>query len=385
MTFRETAAGIEPREAIPRPFSREHGDIQTAVVNLVDRLAATVPVARQAEVAREIASLIASLPSAMGNNMFLRQSIIRRGTATPDQVIDGLAAWVTVLFDLANLQQDRDRAMDLEARIPAKALGRLARALKQSRNGCIIAVPHIGSLELFAAHLKDRGFNVGFVYSVGRQPTPTERWIHAGRSATAATPIAFARRNTGAEISKILQNKGVVFMVVDVYPSAKYAGITVRTHDSDFRYPPGPARYARTGTLVLPGFASRRDATGFSMNILAPIDYRTWMPVEAAASDFTQGIATSVDGFTAEQPAAYWLWHPIPNDPYLAIAERQRRDLLAAMAPADDEAVALAVEAAYGRWTASDPAEPIRWSKAPPLAPSAPAQSVVPERAVERG
>ena len=113
MTFRETAAGIEPREAIPRPFSREHGDIQTAVVNLVDRLAATVPVARQAEVAREIASLIASLPSAMGNNMFLRQSIIRRGTATPDQVIDGLAAWVTVLFDLANLQQDRDRAMDL--------------------------------------------------------------------------------------------------------------------------------------------------------------------------------------------------------------------------------------------------------------------------------
>ena len=385
MTFRETAAGIEPREAIPRPFSREHGDIQTAVVNLVDRLAATVPVARQAEVAREIASLIASLPSAMGNNMFLRQSIIRRGTATPDQVIDGLAAWVTVLFDLANLQQDRDRAMDLEARIPAKALGRLARALKQSRNGCIIAVPHIGSLELFAAHLKDRGFNVGFVYSVGRQPTPTERWIHAGRSATAATPIAFARRNTGAEISKILQNKGVVFMVVDVYPSAKYAGITVRTHDSDFRYPPGPARYARTGTLVLPGFASRRDATGFSMNILAPIDYRTWMPVEAAASDFTQGIATSVDGFTAEQPAAYWLWHPIPNDPYLAIAERQRRDLLAAMAPADDEAVALAVEAAHGRWTASDPAEPIRWSKAPPLAPSAPAESVAPERAVERG
>ena len=385
MTFRETAAGIEPREAIPRPFSREHGDIQTAVVNLVDRLAATVPVARQAEVAREIASLIASLPSAMGNNMFLRQSIIRRGTATPDQVIDGLAAWVTVLFDLANLQQDRDRAMDLEARIPAKALGRLARALKQSRNGCIIAVPHIGSLELFAAHLKDRGFNVGFVYSVGRQPTPTERWIHAGRSATAATPIAFARRNTGAEISKILQNKGVVFMVVDVYPSAKYAGITVRTHDSDFRYPPGPARYARTGTLVLPGFASRRDATGFSMNILAPIDYRTWMPVEAAASDFTQRIATSVDGFTAEQPAAYWLWHPIPNDPYLAIAERQRRDLLAAMAPADDEAVALAVEAAHGRWTASDPAEPIRWSKAPPLAPSAPAESVAPERAVERG
>ncbi|MBR0689274.1 lysophospholipid acyltransferase family protein [Bradyrhizobium manausense] len=376
MTFQETAAGIDPREANPPPFPREHGDIQTAVVNLVDRLAPIVPVARQVDVAREIAGLIARMPSTMGSNMFLRQSIIRRSTATSDHVIDGLAAWITVLFDLANLQQDRGRATSLEARIPKKALDRLARALSRSRNGCIIAVPHIGSLELFAAHLKDRGFNVGFVYSIGRQPTPTERWIYAGRSATAATPIAFARRNTGAEISRILQNKGVVFMVVDVYPSAKYAGITVKTHDSDFRYPPGPARYARTGTLVLPGFASRRDATGFSMNILAPVEYRTWMPVEAAASEFTQEIAAQVDGFTAEQPAAYWLWHPIPNDPYFAIAQRQRPDLLTAMAPEDDEAVALAVEAADAKWAASDLTDPIRWMEAPPLAASALAETV---------
>lgn len=371
MTFRETTGGIEPREVNPRPFPRERGDIQTAVVNLVDRLAALVPIARQIEIAREIASLIASMPSAMGNNMFLRQSIIRRGTATPDHVIDGLAAWVTVLFDLANLQQNRDRAMRLDARISKKALDRLARALSQSRNGCIIAVPHIGSLELFAAHLKDRGFNIGFVYSIGRQPTPTERWIYAGRSATAATPIAFARRNTGAEISRVLQNNGVVFMVVDVYPSAKYAGIAVKAHDADFRYPPGPARYARTGTLVLPGFASRRDATGFSMNILAPIAYRTWMPVQTAASEFTQEVAAHVDGFTATQPAAYWLWHPIPNDPYLAIAQRHRPDLLSAMPPENDEAVALAVEAAGVKWTVPKSADPLRSAEDLPLAPSA--------------
>ncbi|MDN5005454.1 lysophospholipid acyltransferase family protein [Bradyrhizobium sp. GCM10027634] len=345
-------------------------------MNLVDRLAPIVPIARQVDVAREIASLITSLPSTMGNNMFLRQSIIRRSIATSDHVIDGLAAWVTVLFDLANLQQDRARAMGLDARIPQHALDRLARALSQARNGCIIAVPHIGSLELFAAHLKDRGFNVGFVYSIGRQPTPTERWIYAGRSATAATPIAFARRNTGAEISKVLQNNGVVFMVVDVYPSARYAGITVKTHDADFRYPPGPARYARTGTLVLPGFASRRDATGFSMNILPPIDYRSRMPVEAAASEFTQEVAAHVDGFTAEQPAAYWLWHPIPNDPYLAIAERQRPDLLTAMAPEDDEAVALAVEAADASRLTAETAASNRWREALPLASSAFAEGV---------
>ncbi|WP_354225917.1 lysophospholipid acyltransferase family protein [Bradyrhizobium sp. F1.4.3] len=346
-------------------------------MTLVDCLAPVVPVARQPDVAREIASVIASLPSSMGNNMFLRQSIIRRGTATHDHVIDGLAAWVTVLFDLANLQQDRDRAMGLEARIPDQALDRLARALSKSRNGCILAVPHIGSLELFAAHLRDRGLNVGFVYSIGKQPTPTERWIYAGRRATAATPIAFARRNTGAEISRVLQNNGVVFMVVDVYPSAKYAGITIKTHDADFRYPPGPARYARSGTLVLPGFASRRDAAGFSMNILDPIDYRPWMPVRNAASDFTQKIAARVDGFAAEQPAAYWLWHPIPNDPYLAIAQRRRPDLLtsALAMPGDDEAAALAVDELRSNWTGT--VDHLRRRDAPSHSSPALAESIV--------
>ncbi|OAF06588.1 hypothetical protein AXW67_31945 [Bradyrhizobium neotropicale] len=329
-------------------------------MNLVDRVAPVVPVARQPDVARDIASVIASMPSSMGNNMFVRQSIIRRITATHDHVVDGLAAWVTVLFDLANLQQDRDRAMDLKTGIPDEALDRLAQALSKSRNGCILAVPHIGSLELFAAHLKDRGFDVGFVYSIGNKPTPTEQWIYRGRSATRATPIAFARRNTGAEISRVLQNNGVVFMVVDVYPSAKYAGITVKTHDADFRYPPGPARYARAGTLVLPAFASRRDAEGFSMNILDPIDYRAAMPVRDAASDFTQRVAVSVDGFTAELPTAYWLWHPIPNDPYLAIAQRQRPDLLSATVLGDDEAVALAVEEAGLKWTLSGIADHLR-------------------------
>lgn len=282
----------------------------------------------------------------MGNNMFLRQSIIRRGTAAHGHVIDGLAAWVTVLFDLGNLRHDRRRALDLKATIPDAALARLAHAHSRSRNGCILAVPHIGSIELFAAHLKDRGFNIGFVYTIGDKPTPTERWIYEGRSATHATPIAFGRRNTGAEISKVLQNNGVVLMAVDVYPSARYKGIRVEVHDAAFTCPPGPARYARSGTLVLPGFASGRDAEGFSMNILDPLDYRAWMPVQDAASDLSQNLAVHVAGFTAEQPAAYWLWHPIPNDPFLAVAQRQRPDLLrsAIAALPDDEAAALAIE-----------------------------------------
>jgi hypothetical protein len=336
-------------------FPRAHGDIQTAVVALVDRLAPVVAVTRQPYLARKIAEVIASKPSTMGNNMFLRQSIIRGGTATHGYVIDGLAAWVTVLFDLGNLRHDRRRALNLKAAIPNGALGRLAQALARSRNGCILAVPHIGSIELFVAHLKDHGFNIGFVYTIGDNPTPVERWIYEGRSATHATPIAFGRRNTGADISKVLKNNGVVLMVVDVYPSAKFEGIRVKIHDAEFNYPPGPARYARSGTLVLPGFASRRDAEGFSMNILDPIDYRASMPVRDAASGFTQQLAVHVGGFTAAQPAAYWLWHPIPHDPFLAVAQRQRPDLLypAGAALADDEAVALAVEAASSTWTAS--------------------------------
>lgn len=328
-------------------FPRRHGDIETAVVTLVDRLVPVVPVARQPNLARKIAEVIASRPSSMANNMFLRQSIIRRGTATHGHVVDGLAAWVTVLFDLGNLRNDRRRALNLKATIPDQALVRLAQALSRSRNGCILAVPHIGSIELFVAHLKDRGFNIGFVYTIGDEPTPTERWIYEGRRATHGTPIPFGRRHTGAEISKVLQNNGVVLMVADVYPSARHPGIRVKILDATFNYPPGPARYARSGTLVLPGFASRRDAEGFAMNILDPIDYRAGMPEQDAAADLTQRLAVHVGGFTAEQPDAYWLWHPIPNDPFLAIAQRQRPDLLDATlaAPPDDEGAALAVEA----------------------------------------
>jgi hypothetical protein len=181
-------------------------------VILVDRLVPVVPVTRQPHVARKIAEVIASRPTSMANNMFLRQSIIRRGTATHGHVIDGLAAWVTVLFDLGNLRYDRSRALDLKATIPDEALVRLAQALSKSRNGCILAVPHTGSLELFVAHLKDRGFNIGFVYKIGDKPTPTERWIFEGRSASHGTPIAFGRRNTGTQISKVLQNSGIVLM-----------------------------------------------------------------------------------------------------------------------------------------------------------------------------
>ena len=320
---------------------REYGDIQTAVITLVDRLAPVVPVARQPSVARKIAAVIASSPSSMGESMALRQSIIRRGSVTHDQTIDGLAAWVTVMFDLANLQQDRRRALDIEARIPDEAMTRLTRAISRSRTGCILAVPHIGSVELFVAALKDHGIDIGFVYTIGAQPTPTELWIYAGRSATQGRPVAFGRRNTGGEIAKLLRSGGVVGMVVDVYPSAQYKGIPVTIHDATFAYPPGPARFARSGTLVLPGFASARDAAGFSMDILDPIDDT------GAASGFTQKLADHISGFTAAQPGAYWLWHPIPNDPFMAVARQSRPDLLraAVATQADDEAVALAIEA----------------------------------------
>ncbi|RDU96172.1 hypothetical protein [Trinickia dinghuensis] len=326
---------------------RRHGDIQTAVVNLVNRLAPRVSPASQPFFAQKIAEAIAGGPNSMVNSMFLRQSIIRGGTATDDQVIEGLAAWVTVLFDLGNLQHDRGRALDLEARIPDEALASLSHALAKSSNGCILAVPHIGSIELFAAHLKDRGVDIGFVYSIGDKPTPTEQWIYEGRCATRGMPIAFGRRSTGAKIDRVLGRNGVVLMVVDVYPSAKYKGIVARVHDAEFNYPPGPARYARSGTLVLPGFASRRDAAGFSMNILDPIEYCASMPEQEAASDLTQRLAVHIGGFISAQPAAYWLWHPIPNDPFLAVAQRQRTDLLDSVAAShpDDEATALAVEA----------------------------------------
>jgi hypothetical protein len=197
-------------------------------------------------------------------------------------------------------------------------------------------------------HLKDRGFDFSFVYTIGDNPTPLEQWIYRGRSATGGTPIAFGRRKTGPEISKVLRGNGIVLMVVDVYPSAKYSGIRINIYDDEFNYPPGPARFAETGTLVLPAFASRRNAEGFSMNIFDPIDYRAALPWRDAATDFTQKLASRIAGFTADWPESYWLWHPVPNDPYLAVARRKRPDLLeqtAAQVP-DDETVALAVEAA---------------------------------------
>lgn len=336
---------------LPRGF----GDIQAAVVALVARLAPVVPVPDQPALARKIAEVIASRPSTMAGDMFLRQSIIRGGTATHDHVVDGLAAWVTVLFDLDNLQRDRPRARDFPAVLPDEDMDRLVGALSKSRNGCILAVPHTGSLELFGAHIRDRGLNVGFVYTIGKQPTPVEQWIYRGRSATGATPVAFGRRGTGAGIAKILADNGVVFMVVDVYPSDIYKGISIKSFDGEFNYPPGPARYARAGTLVLPAFASCRQANGFSMNIFDPLDYGESLPERRAALEFTQSLAARISGFIVDRPSDYWLWHPIPNDPFRAAARQQWPGLLASPAPApeDDEAVAVAVEAANATWKAS--------------------------------
>ena len=327
--------------------SRPFGDIQTAVVTLVDRLAPAVAVARQPDVAQEIARVIASRPSSMARSMFIRQSIIRRGTASHDDLVQGLAAWVTVLFDLGNLQHDRKRALRLAATIAEDDVARLSRAIARSPNGCILAVPHAGSLELFAAHLADRGFNVGFVYTIGKSPTPTEEWIYRGRSAIRGTGIPFGRRQTGDTIAQVLADNGVVIMVVDVYPSDQYQGIRVDIHDAAFNYPPGPARFARSGTLVLPGTASRRNADGFAMQIGDPLDYPGHLPTEPAGAAFTQSLAARIEGFTTRAPEAYWLWHPIPNDPFLAVARGQRPDLLQGLAatPADDEETALAVEA----------------------------------------
>jgi len=334
-------------------FPRTAGDIQTAVVALVDRLAPVVPVSRQPDVAREIAEVIASRPSTMANAMFVRQSLIRHDVASRDDVVEGLAAWATVLFDLGNLQRDRQRALQIEAILPEEDIDRLAKAISTSSNGCILAVPHTGSLELFAAHLVDRGFRVGFVYTIGRSPTPTEQWLYKGRAASGATGIPFGRRNTGHSIAEILREKGVVFMVVDVYPSDIYQGVWVRIFDGDFNYPPGPARFARTGTRVLPGYASRRNAKGISMTILDPLDEPAPLPSREAAAEFTQRLAVSIERFTAREPGAYWLWHPIPNDPYLAMAHRQRPELLSSLAVApEDEKVARDVEALSLKFTA---------------------------------
>ena len=327
-------------------FTRGTGDIQAAVVTLVQRLAPAVPVARQSVVAQKIAEVITRQPSTMSSNMFLRQSIIRGRTATTADVIDGLAAWVTILFDLDNLQRDRWRALNLEAALPNDDLKRLERALSNSRNGCILALPHIGSTQLFVAHLRDRGFKVAFVYTMSDKPTPVEHWIHRGYHATHGVPIQFGRRNTGSEISNALRDNCVVCLVVDVYPSSRFSGIRINLYDDEFNLPPGPAKYAQSGTLVLPGFASRRDAVGFSMRILDPIEYRISLG-RAGTTDFTQRLGDHITGFTTAQPQSYWLWHPIPNDPFRAIAERRHAELLRLLddSPPNDEAVASAIEA----------------------------------------
>jgi hypothetical protein len=327
-------------------FTRDTGDIQAAVVSLVQRLAPDVPVARQPVVAQKIAEEITRQPSTMYSNMFLRQSIIRGRTATTTDVIDGLAAWVTILFDLDNLQRDRRRALNLEAALPNDDAKRLERALSKSRNGCILALPHIGSIQLFVAHLRDRGFKVAFVYTMSDNPTPVEQWIRRGYHATHGVPIQFGRRNTGSEISNALRENTVVCLVVDVYPSSRFSGVRINLYNDEFNLPPGPAKYAQSGTLVMPGFASRRDAVGFSMRILDPIEHHLSLG-RAANTDFTQRLGDHITGFSAAQPQSYWLWHPIPNDPFRKIAERRHPELLRLLddSPPHDEAVASAIEA----------------------------------------
>lgn len=329
---RHCAAGEHSRVTEPS-LPRGYGDIQTAVVALIDRLVPVVPVADQPRTARKIAEVLASGPSTMAHAMFVRQSIIRAATATRDHVADGLATWATILFDIGNLRHDRARALGLKADIPDDAL---TRALARSRNGCILAVPHLGCIELLLAHLKDRGFTLGCVFTIGDPPTPTEQWLFEGRAASHAVPIQFGQRDPGAKIDAILRDNGVVLMAVDVYPSDKYQGIPVDIFGATFPFPPGPARYARSGTLVLPGFVSGRDTNGIAATILDPIEFHP--------TDFTQRLAARIAGFIAEHPEAYWLWHPIPNDPFLAIARQQGQDLLH-LTPADDDAVALEIEA----------------------------------------
>lgn len=312
---------------------RGYGDIQTAVVNLVARLAPAVAVSRQPGLALRMAEVIAAAPNSMAATMCLRQSVIRGVPGSREHTIQGLAAWVTVIFDLANLRHDRRRAMAIEARIAASDLACLARHAGRSRNGCIIALPHAGSLELFASLLVERGFSVSFVFTIGNDPTPTERWLLEGRRAMGATPIRFGQRDTRANIERALGGQGVVLMIADVYPSVRYGGIPVRMYGGTFNLPPGPARFSQMGTVVLPGFAGRRDADGFAACLGAPVAGEG--PVA-----FTQSLADHIGGFTMARPDAFWLWHPIPNDPFQANAPPGT----AAPVGADDEAVARAIE-----------------------------------------
>ena len=226
-------------------FLRGHGDIQTAVVTLVDSLVPVVPVARQPYLARKIAEVIAGRPSSMGNNMFLRQSIIRGGTATPAHVVDGLATWVTVLFDLGNLRHDRRRALDVKATIPEEALARLAqRAFEVTQRLHPCGSPHGKHRIVRGASQRPRiSTSVSSTRSAASQRRPSDGSIKAG------APRAPRRSRSGEgipapESRRFFQNGGVVLMVVDVYPSATYKGIRVTSHGAEFNYPPGPARYA---------------------------------------------------------------------------------------------------------------------------------------------
>lgn len=326
-------------------FARERGDIQTAVIALVDHLAPRVAVAEQPAVARWIAATLAATRSTMAQSMWLRQSLIRGRVATQDEVAGGLGSWVTALFDLGNLRHDRHRALDIATLLTEEAASCLDRALTRSNQGCILAVPHAGSLELMGAHLVDRGLTVGFVHKVSEVPTPAERWIYEGRSATLGTAITFGRPDTATEMSAILRRGGVIVLVADVYPT-RHDGIPVEIYGAEFTYPPGPAWYAQRDTPVLPSFASCRDEHGLSMNILAPLNYDHALPKRAAAAAFTQRLATALSCLTSAHPSAFWLWHPIINDPYVAMAQRQRADLLKITGATveDDEQAAQAIE-----------------------------------------
>jgi hypothetical protein len=82
------------------------------------------------------------------------------------------------------------------------------------------------------------------------------------------------------------------------------------------------------------------------MTILDALEYPEALPIDHARAEFTQRLAESIERFTVREPEAFWLWHPIPNDPYRAMAQRQRPDLLHAILDPtpDDEEAALAVE-----------------------------------------
>lgn len=328
------------------PILRQAGDIQSAVVALVDALVTRVPLARQPTAARRIAETVASFRSSMTDRMWLRQSLIRSRTATPSEVVDALTTWIVTLFDLGNLRQDRRRALEVPFRLPEEAVSRLDVALGRSTGGCILAVPHVGSLELLVAQLVDRRLTVGFVQKVSDPATAAECWIYEGRGATQGEAISFGQTDTANGMKSLLDRRGVIVLVTDVYPSDHGEGIPVEIYGDTFNYAPGPAWFGRS-VPVLPAFVSARDEHGFSADILESVHYDAGLPVRAAASAFTQDLATCLSRLTIAQPSAFWLWHPIPNDPFLAIAQRRRPDLvrMAIATLDDDERAAQAVDA----------------------------------------